>query len=34
MITGEYVAYYLSLAAVLIFTGLLAARETKDESLC
>jgi metabolite-proton symporter len=29
----QYVGYYLSLAAVLTFVGLLAARETKDETL-
>ena len=29
----QYVGYYLSLAAVLTFIGLLAARETKDEAL-
>ena len=29
----QYVGYYLSLAAVLTFVGLLAARETKDEAL-
>ncbi len=29
----QYVGYYLSLAAVLTFIGLLAARETKDETL-
>jgi metabolite-proton symporter len=29
----QYVGYYLSLASVLTFVGLLAARETKDETL-
>jgi len=29
----QYVGYYLSLASVLTFIGLLAARETKDETL-
>ena len=29
----QYVGYYLSLAAVLTFAGLLATRETKDEAL-
>ena len=29
----QYVGYYLSLAAVLTFVGLLVARETKDETL-
>ena len=29
----QYVGYYLSIASVLTFIGLLAARETKDETL-
>jgi len=29
----QYVGYYLSVASVLTFIGLLAARETKDETL-